>query len=217
MQQIVSDDILYKDDYICILKPNVKKGVLIVTRFYVDGPTNVCKQGLKTGQHLQKQGKTVRKHAGKALDKIFFKAPYLPLQIAQYPTIQQQLRASYGDRFLLQPKMAVLRVDPDQTFVFSSEIRTTGQYWDNPRIINASKKTLTKYYDILRKNNQQKIQNEKQSGKKIVYNMHSSQIKFVPLRYNMNYPFSEHDIASNSEILIQTPVLGPEHFVWCSD
>lgn len=38
-EDIVPSDVLYEDEYVCILIPSIKKGVLVLTRFYVEEPT----------------------------------------------------------------------------------------------------------------------------------------------------------------------------------
>ena len=47
-------DIMYQDDLVCILRPNVKKGIIIWTHFTQPaGMDSLCNLGLKTGKQLQ--------------------------------------------------------------------------------------------------------------------------------------------------------------------
>jgi len=91
---------MYKDDLVCILRPEVKKGIIIWTKY---APSLDIKLGLKTGKQLYEEG--VDFGRTKIHPYIFFRAPYY----------------SYGENKL--ESTAYIRVDPDNTFVFSSEIR----------------------------------------------------------------------------------------------
>jgi hypothetical protein len=50
---VLEEDILYKDYDVCILKPNVKKGILIFSNI---SNINIHNEGLKTGEQLKKDG-----------------------------------------------------------------------------------------------------------------------------------------------------------------
>ena len=54
-EQIEQSDIMYKDDLVCILKPNVKKGIIIYSTYtQPEGIDSLCELGLKTGAQLHK-------------------------------------------------------------------------------------------------------------------------------------------------------------------
>ena len=54
---IVEGDIMYQDHLTCILKPDVKKGILVYSHFtQPEGKDSLCNLGLKTGKQLQKEG-----------------------------------------------------------------------------------------------------------------------------------------------------------------
>ena len=56
-RQIKDGDIMYKDDLVCILKPNVKKGIVIYTHYTQPNNMNsLCISGLKTGKQLKSEG-----------------------------------------------------------------------------------------------------------------------------------------------------------------
>ncbi len=48
---------MYQDELVSILKPDVKKGVIVMTRFnQPENMESLCVLGLKTGAQLQKEG-----------------------------------------------------------------------------------------------------------------------------------------------------------------
>ena len=56
-EPIEESDIMYKDDLVCILKPDVKKGIIIWTHFTQPAEIgSLCELGLKTGKQLQSEG-----------------------------------------------------------------------------------------------------------------------------------------------------------------
>ena len=72
-EPILEEDIMYQDDLVCILKPNVKKGILVWSRYkspeikknLFDSlkftrnkpvPVGICSTGLKTGKQLKEEG-----------------------------------------------------------------------------------------------------------------------------------------------------------------
>ena len=54
---IECNDIMYQDELVCILKPHVKKGIIVWTN-YTQPPDmdSLCKLGLKTGKQLNLEG-----------------------------------------------------------------------------------------------------------------------------------------------------------------
>ena len=54
---IEPSDILYQDDLVCILRPDVKKGIIVFTNYrQPPGIPSLCELGLKTGQQLRAEG-----------------------------------------------------------------------------------------------------------------------------------------------------------------
>jgi hypothetical protein len=50
-EPIEQSDIMYQDDLVCILKPSVKKGIIIWYMFtQPKGMDSLCRLGLKTGK-----------------------------------------------------------------------------------------------------------------------------------------------------------------------
>ena len=51
---ILPEDILFQDADVCVLKPGVKKGILIFTNYKQPaGMPSLCEAGLKTGERLR--------------------------------------------------------------------------------------------------------------------------------------------------------------------
>jgi hypothetical protein len=219
-EPIEKNDIMFQDDLVCILRPEIKKGIIIWSHYNQPlGMNSLCKLGLKTGKQLQSEGidfgrTTIHPY-------IFFRAPYYSREI-DYSTPETEIISLYGEGQLgIEPRVFI-RVDPDKTFVFSSEIR--GKYspqhnYNSPEYkkdmlmqLNTSKKSLTKYLMIIKQNEELKIEDDK----KYLYNLYSSVKREFPKQYNLNYPWDHDSIEKNSEILVSIPHLTPEYFVLCT-
>ena len=208
---INSEDILYQDDDVCILKPDVKKGVLLFTKY---SNINACEIGLKTGEQLQREGVDF----GRSIyhPYIFFRAPYYGTGV-DYSTIETEINSSFGD--IEKNKIAFIRVDPLQTFVYSSEMRihtysVTGST-HTPELLS-SRKLLMKYLEIITENDK-KLKDLK-PGFGPVYNLVSSQLSHgVPWdNYsNIKYPFDIYPTNKTSEVLVRIPHMTTEYFVKC--
>jgi hypothetical protein len=200
-EPIERDDIMYQDDLVCILKPEVPKGILVFSEFTQPPEMNsLCIEGLKTGAKLRSEG--IKFGRGEFHPYIFFRAPYYSRPI-DYSTIDTEINSSFG--VISKSFKVFIRVDPDRTFVFSSEIRV--QRPDNISELYKSKKTLTDYLRIIKYNESVKIDFEKEA-----YNLHSS-IKKSSL--SKQYPLDTSPIERNSEILVSIPHLTPNFFVIC--
>jgi len=197
---IVQEDIKYKDNDICILKPEIKKGILITTPFnQVVGEDDIRTHGLHIGVNDKRSS-------------IYFKAPYYSPDTINYTSVDSEIFSSYNNDILYGSKIYI-RVDPDNTYVYSTEIRT--HYMNEPqdvitRELRKSRKSLTLYLNILKTNKQ--IQN----SDFICYNLITS------LRENYSstpnkpiiYPLTKHNIEKNSEIPIKLKWLLPEYFIF---
>jgi hypothetical protein len=215
-EPIEQSDIMYQDNMVCILKPNVKKGIIIWTEYtQPKGMDSLCKSGLKTGEKLQEEkidfGRT------KIHQFIFFRAPYYSREI-DHTSIETEINSSYGEGHIKTKSSIYIRVDPDKTFVFSSEIRSTfkrPQWFDKEEtMILNSKKTLSEYLQII--NDNVKIIESIKTGQKILYNLFTSKAVLFPSEANLPLPFDNTPIERNSEILVSIPHLTPNYFVFCT-
>ena len=215
-EPIEEDDIMYQDDLVCILKPGVKKGIIVWTYFtQPEGMDSLCNLGLKTGQKLKEED--VNFGRDKIHPYIFFRAPFYSRDI-DYTSLETEINSSYGEGQFGIKARAFIRVDPDKTFVFSSEIRDIFKHsvWHGKaeNVINNSKKTLSQYLEIIKKN--MEIKKDVKTDQKIWYNLFSSEAVSFPIGASPNEPFDDEPIENNSEILVSIPHLTPDYFVLCT-
>jgi len=212
-EPIEQSDIMYQDDLVCILRPNVKKGIIVWSDFTQPaGMDSLCELGLKTGKQLQIEG--IDFGRSKIHPYIFFRAPYYSRDI-DYTSIETEINSSYGWQMRRKSKVFI-RVDPDKTFVFSSEIRVS-----HPEDIEKSKKSLS---DYLKTNYNNSIIYKTLfpltiTKKQPAYNLFTSEL--IPVKNNgikfteLTYPLINIPIERNSEILVSIPHLTPDYFVLC--
>lgn len=221
-EPILDEDIMYQDGLVCILKPDVKKGIVVWTNYTqpMDAPS-LCSSGLKTGKRLQEEGVSFGRSVYHPY--IFFRAPYYANEM-DYSTIETEIRSSYGEGQQNQPRRAYIRVHPDKTFVFSSEIRARFLppfYYGTPayhnameNAVNNSKKSLTEYLRILKNNETIPVP----TGKIAMYNLFTSTKSTFSSQYPLpSYPMDIQPIERHSEILVSLSHLTPDYFVYCSN
>lgn len=151
---ICDEDILLKTYDVCILKPEVKKGVLEYHNFNPKYP-NIKQYGLKSNHKLLEQG--FQQPCKVPHRCIFFRAPYnSPFQnknTIDYSSIKKEIESVYSikdqklEKNFFENKIWI-RIDPRKTFVFSSEIRDIFQYpeaYAKPFMINNSRKNMLNY------------------------------------------------------------------------
>jgi len=241
-EQIEPNDIMYKDDLVCILRPDVKKGIIVFTNFkQPTGMDSLCNLGLKTGKQLQEEG--IDFGRSKIHPYIFFRAPYYSRNI-DYTSVETEINSSYGEGQIGIKSRAFIRVDPDNTFVFSSEIRAKilGRYFNfhisDERLITQQELSSThtkflipytheryrelynKYYNFEINKSKKTLseyliiikENESIPGK--IYNLYSSRKELS--ESSIYPPFDSKPIERNSEILVSIPHLKSEYFVLCT-
>ena len=197
---VIKEDILYQDDDVCILKPDVKKGILIFSVVY---DKSIFEDGLKTGKQLKKEGIDF----GRSMihNYSFFRAPTF-------------LRPTENSCSSLK---VWIRVDPKQTFVYSSEIRAkfsprfafgTPEYLNSlEQEVRKSRKPMIEYLQILEENSLH-ISNT-DSLKKPFYHLFSSRVQMFPNTFTPQYPWDCENINTNSEVLVRVNNLTPNFFV----
>jgi hypothetical protein len=214
-EPIEESDILYQDDLVCILRPDVKKGIIVWTHYTQPAEMgSLCELGLKPGKQLEKEG--VYFGRSKIHPYIFFRAPYYSRDI-DYTSVETEIISSYGEKQIKIESRVFIRVDPDRTFVFSSEIRAI-----NPEDIEKSKKTLSEYLTIINMNSTiyKTLFPLSITKKQPAYHLFSSEL--IPIENNgieftkTKYPLINIPIERNSEILVSIPHLIPEYFVLCT-
>lgn len=239
-EPIEPHDIMYQDDLVCILKPEVKKGIIIWTHFTQPaGMNSLCNLGLKTGKQLQKEG--IDFGRSKIHPYIFFRAPYYSRDI-DYTSVETEIISSYGEGQIgLEPRVFI-RVDPDRTFVFSSEIRAkipavyfhisdghiiskeelrlTHSKFFMPLTDERYRKLYYEYYNSEINKSKKTLSNylviikENEFRPEIkIYDLYSSKKELLK---SSIYPYDHEPIERNSEILVSIPHLTPDYFVLCT-
>ena len=225
IKRIEESDIMYKNYDVCILKPNVKKGILIWSNYtQPHDMDSLCILGLKTGQQLSKEevefGRSV-KHP-----YIFFRAPYYSRDI-DYTSVETEITSSYGKEELDIKDRVYIRVDPDNTFVYSSEIRVLKPMYEIYDELENSRKTLTVYLLQIAINAEKyKTLNTKKKNYDIaIYDLQTSKLIFFEanpaISYKENirileYPMDTNPIEKHSEILVRLAHLTNNFFVLCT-
>jgi hypothetical protein len=238
-EPIEQSDIMYQDELVCILRPNVKKGIIVWTHFTQPvGMDSLCNLGLKTGKQLQEEG--IDFGRSKIHPYIFFRAPYYSRNI-DYTSVETEINSSYGEGQIGIKSRVFIRVDPDNTFVFSSEIRAkiSGVYFhiSDGHLITKQELSLThskflmpytderyrklynEYYNSEINKSKKTLseyliiikENERIPGK--IYNLYSSRKE---LSRSSIYPYDSEPIEKNSEILVSIPHLTQDYFVLCT-
>ena len=175
---------------------------------------SLCTLGLKTGEQLKKEGVYFGRSV--AHPYIFFSAPYYSREI-NYSTPETEIISSFGEEQIGKKARVFIRVDPDRTFVFSSEIRTKSVWYGiENNIIKNSKKTLSDYLKII--NSNLLIEQNVEKDKKIYYNLFTSKAELLPSSEDFSppLPFDNSPINRNSEVLVSIPHLTPNYFVLCT-
>lgn len=229
-EPITDADVLYKDNLVCILRPDVKKGVLVFHEYLFDKAipaADICKVGLKTAEQLQKEGVITNRVIYHPY--IFFRAPYYSGEI-DYSSLETEIKSSFGQ--LPKEKKAFIRVDPDRTYVFSSEIRNIARFsewyqqeWSLPDgklqaskkadiLVQNSKKTLSEYLRIIGQN--LAIEQRRSPGQTVFYNLFSGTAQLFPMTVKPKAPFDYYPIFKHSEILVSIPHLTPDYFALCA-
>ena len=238
-EPIEESDILYKDDLVCILKPDVKKGIIVWTH-YTQPPSmdSLCNLGLKTGMQLHFEG--VDFGRTKIHPYIFFRAPYYSSDI-DYSTPEREIISSYGEGQIGREPRVFIRIDPNQTFVFSSEIRAhipIAYFHKFDGHLLTKKELSVTHTDYLMSRQDERFQelynsfynNEINKSKKLLSeylqiiknnetNVYNTYNLYTSRKVQINsseYPYNKYPIERNSEILVSIPHLTPDFFVLCT-
>ena len=134
-------DIMYQDYLVCILRPDIKKGIIIWSN-YIQPPNmdSLSTLGLKTGKKLKEEG--VDFGRSKIHPYIFFRAPYISTDI-DYSTIETEIISSFGQELL----------EKDNKTFWTEEIFSKYNFDDQADIRTLEKKMeeLYKYYFVDKK------------------------------------------------------------------
>ncbi len=211
---ISKEDILFNSRHVCIVEPASGKGVLVWHRCKKENEALIKQSGLRaSGKHGYS----------------FFRAPFMYCEQVDRSSPESELQSLYGGKTLEDVKKTdtdsgyiFIRVDPRQTYVYPSELRV--KIPSNKKLVTEmdfSKKLLSGF--LLTKNKE-----EEQEGKCQLWNLNTGNTIWRVIRnsYSMGYcdydsyldlsveyPYSEHNIKYQSEILVDMDVIPPSYFV----
>lgn len=202
-------DILFQNKDICILHPDSNRGILV---YHASMYTRICSEGLFSYNEVRKRHPELKLRDRKATainknnDVIKFKAPFT--------SNTTNFETSYGSepRQLMgtdKPEVLVMiRVDPDKTFVYSSEARIRG---DDETLIK-SRIPLRSYLKRIANKTNLKIDYPNE----ICGNILTYETKMVHSEDTCHYPWIKYmPIERNAEIIVERSYIPTNWFVAC--
>jgi hypothetical protein len=205
----MSTDILYQNNDVCILDPASERGILIFTR---SKSKNICSEGLLSYNELRKRHpelnlKNRHHHDPTHDDLIFFRAPY--------NSDTSSFESSYDGKpvesmlsTLNEEAFAILRIDPEKTYVYSSETRAKGKYSD----LIASRIPMSDYLNRIRGHSSFRAQ----YPSKPCANILTFEKRIFGQYAYCSYPWEEYlPIERMAEVVVKLPHIPPEWFVKC--
>ena len=227
--------VIFQDNNICILHPQCPHGILIRTRIPLDMIDTVRRDGLKSGARLRSEGVEVRMFNWNC---VFFQAPcsYVEPMHSDYSHTNDraQVEEAYGGGSCDRPDYVYIRVDPEFTSVFSSEINAAFRsdlipgrpttlkhqsFYNSAamewlmRIRDCSRKSLAQYLTIIRNNAMFMEDRVGIPQPKFQWNLYSSKVEEASDMQRILYPCDPHDVSQNSEVIINLEVIPPEWWV----
>ena len=232
----MADDVIYQDEWVCILKPRSTRGTLIFHETLYSKSVNVLTEGLKSGRQLEKEGGIPIPTLSMKHPYCFFRAPYQgkpesedtdmkKIDVATNMTILQEIETSYGATDFSDRNVYFIRVDPDQTYVFPSELRASIPAvpggWEYEVLtldrLKRTGKTMREYLEVVSTNS--KITGEDsflfnlETGKKIRESQWNLEVDGKIPGQPVDYPWDRHDISTESEVLVAIPHMPKEYFI----
>ena len=223
----IQRDIMYQDNDVTILQPASNRGIIVWTSYsQPESSPDLCGIGLKTGEQLKKEGVDFGRSVYHPY--IFFRAPYRNPDKVDKRCYTSEVVPYYDDDLFNYSRHKIfIRVDPDKTNTYSSEIRVSmppHRYHsvEYNNLLAQSRKTLTEYLNVLDEN--EKLLQNKNQDETPVYNLYTSRIQSI---HKTRSPFIEHfdndqhyplnvlPVNRTSEILVRLPHLTPDYFVMC--
>ena len=191
-------DILYKDDDICILHPLSKRGIVV----YSSVDTDVITTGLKTGLYLSIT-EPAKLQRSIAHPYSFFRAPFvqMPEGLSSEKYYAKEIIKAYKN-------IVTIRIDPEQTFVYSSECRVISD-----AKIKGSRCLMKEYYNRIGNNLPD------QRGYMKIYNIYNGNQLYYKYpshnysKYNLPNGYMSYPYNRNCEILARVDVIPPDWFV----
>jgi len=195
---MASRDVIFKNDDVCILDPKSERGILI---WSISKNENICKEGLLSYNFLKKTHPELklpeRPEKTDHNDLIFFRAPFR--------SDSRTFESSYGKEpngiLFGGETMAIIRVDPMNTFVYSSELREKPA---TPKDLAESRILLDEYLKRI-------------DGHDIKFGLSNliTYEKYTEGAMMKRFPIVDVPIERNTEVVVKLPHIPPEWFVDC--
>lgn len=202
-------DVLFQDKDICILKPDSKRGILL---YHASTHTNICAEGLFTYNEVRKRHPELQLRERKATainknnDLIKFRAPFttdLENFVTMYGAEPRHLMGTDKPEVIV-----IIRVDPDKTFVYSSEARTHG----DDETLMKSRLPMRSYLKRIASKATLKVEYPKE----VCGNVLTYETKLVHTDETCHYPWIKYlPIERNAEVVIERPHIPTNWFVAC--
>jgi len=210
-------DILFQNDDVCVLKPDSPRGILIFSRVRLNKSKyktdeefekarhNICSEGLYSHNELRTQkpelGLTPRATHDDHDNLIFFRAPFTP----DITTFESAYECSAPSDLNFENETHIitvlLRIDPERTFVYSSEIRAV-----KPESIKGSRKPMMEYLAQIAKNKQIQRPKINPFNYKMVANLLTYEQSYRLNSVKSVFPYKEYfPINRNTEVVIKIP------------
>lgn len=215
-------DVLFQDNDVCVLKPDSPRGILIFSRVrldrskyktdkeFEDAKLNVCSEGIYSHRELRKKKPELQLNDRGTYDDhndlIFFRAPFN----SDIHTFETAYECSPSDLNFKKENHIItvlLRIDPEKTFVYSSEIRAK-----KPEEIKGSRKPMMEYLQIIEQNKElQRLPNTKLRANLLTYKQ-----SYVPNSFHSLFPFLDYwPINRNTEVVVKIPHIPAEWLAGC--
>ena len=204
-------DVLFENFDVCILNPTSPRGILIFT---VRTSKNICDEGILSYNEVRRRyperGLQNRKSGiidSRHNDTIFFRAPYN----SDTTTFETSYDLKPPKEMLLKgisQSIALLRIDPAKTFVYSSELRVVGNYYD----LRRSRISMTDYLSRIRGHSTLPLE----YGEKMCSNLITYEKIAIDEFESCEYPYEDHlPIERMAEVLVELPRIPPEWLFSC--
>lgn len=223
---IVPEDIVFQNNDICIINPNIPKGI-IISHKYRGNFNNIMIEGLKSGAQLKKENIPCLTNSLHRC--IFFRAPYHKPRKMDYSSIETEILNLYSesktdinmndisklDADYIKSHIFI-RIDPRKTFVYSSELRDIFSYpelYGKNKYINNSRKNMIEYLEIIENNRKEIILHQNMIP---YFNLITSKVNFTTYsesKFTTTLPHSPYLINKCSEVLVELPIISPNFFV----
>ena len=215
-------DVLFQNDDVCVLKPDSPRGILIFSRVRLDrskyksdeefkkAKHNVCSEGIYSHRELRTKKPELqlkdRATHGDHDDLIFFRAPFnsdISTFETAYGCSPSDLNYAHENHIIT----VLLRIDPEKTFVYSSEIRAI-----KPEVIKGSRRPMMEYLKIIQKNKEL----PRPQKTKWRANLLSYELQYVSNSLHSSFPFHDYwNINRNTEVVVKIPHIPAEWLAGC--